>query len=69
MQASNQLNPRAVLGVVKARPGNVEARPNQAQRPALTAPARDAINVLRAGAKERPLIRTKELSHEEYAVT
>jgi hypothetical protein len=27
----------------------------------LTAPARDAIDVLRAGTKERPLARTKEL--------
>src|ERR1700716_3082614 len=33
----------------------------QARRPALTAPARDAIDVLRAGTKERPLARTKEL--------
>jgi hypothetical protein len=32
-----------------------------ARRPALTAPARDAIDVLRAGTKERPLARTKEL--------
>ena len=29
--------------------------------PALTAPARDAIDVLWAGTKERPLARTKEL--------
>jgi transposase len=34
---------------------------SQARRPALTAPARDAIDVLRAGTKERPLARTKEL--------
>jgi hypothetical protein len=49
MQASDPLDPRAVLGAVKARP-------------ALTAPARDAIDALRAGTKERPSARTKELS-------
>ena len=60
MQASsNPLDPRAVLGAVKARPGNAAA--SQARRPALTAPASDAIDVLRAGTKERPWARTKEL--------
>ena len=38
-----------------------EPAASQARRPALTAPARDAIDVLRAGTKERPLARTKEL--------
>jgi len=38
-----------------------EPAASQAQRPALTALARDAIHVLRAGTKERPLARTKEL--------
>ena len=36
-----------------------EPAASQARRPALTAPARDAIDVLRAGTKERPLARTK----------
>ncbi|SIO65418.1 Transposase [Bradyrhizobium erythrophlei] len=38
-----------------------EPAASQARRPALTAPVRDAIDVLRAGTKERPLARTKEL--------
>ena len=61
MQASDPPDPRAVLGAVKARPGNVGAAASQARRPALTAPARDAIDVRRAGTKERPVARTKEL--------
>jgi hypothetical protein len=62
MQVSDLLDDRTVLGAVKARPGNAGASRKQAQRPALTARARDAIDVLRAGTKERPLARTKELS-------
>ena len=62
MQASsNPPDPRAVLGAVKAQPGNTGASRKQARRPASTAPARDAIDVLRAGTKERPLARTKKL--------
>ena len=61
MQASDPLDPRAVLGAVKAQPGNPEPAVSQARRPALTAPARDAIDVLQAATKERPLARTKEL--------
>jgi hypothetical protein len=40
--------------------GNAGAR-RKPSATALTAPARDAIDVLRAGTKERPLARTKEL--------
>ena len=61
MQASDPLDPRAVLGAVKAQPGNAGARRKPTRRPALTAPARDAIDVLRAGTKERPWARTQEL--------
>ena len=61
MQASDPFDPRAVLGAVKAQPGNAGASRRSARRPALTAPARDAIDVLRAGTKERPLARTQEL--------
>jgi hypothetical protein len=61
MQTSDPLDPRAVLGAVKAQPGNAGASRKQARRPALTAPARDAIDVLQAGTKERSLARTKEL--------
>jgi hypothetical protein len=62
MQASDPLDPRAVLGAVKARSlATLAPTASQARRPALTAPARDAIDVLWAGTKERPLARTKEL--------
>ena len=61
MQASDPLDPRAVLGAVKASLATPEPAASQARRPALTAPAHDAIDVLRAGTKERPLARTKEL--------
>lgn len=60
MQASDPLDPRAVLGAVKAQPGNAGA----SRKPNATAGldrACDAIDVLRAGMKERPLARTQEL--------
>ena len=63
MQASDPLDPRAVLGAVKAQPGNAEPAASQARRPALTAPARDAIDALRAGTKERPLGSNKGTAH------
>ncbi|WP_453983785.1 hypothetical protein [Bradyrhizobium guangdongense] len=53
MQASDLLDPRAVLGAVKAQPGNARANRSQARRLALTAPVREAIDVLWAGTKER----------------
>ena len=56
---------RLILAPCSARSRRSLATPepaaSQARRPALTAPARDAIDVLRAGTKERPLARTKEL--------
>jgi hypothetical protein len=62
MQASsNPLDPRAVLGAVKAQPGNAGANRKPSATAGLDRPARDAIDVLRAGTKERPLARTKEL--------
>jgi hypothetical protein len=62
MQASSDpLDPHAVLGAVKAQPGNAGASCKPSATAGLTAPARDAIDVLRAGTKERPLARTKEL--------
>jgi hypothetical protein len=54
MQASDPLDPRAVLGAVKAQPGNAGAR----RKPSATA---GLDRVLQAGTKERPLARTKEL--------
>lgn len=62
MQASAPLDPRAVLGPVKAQPGNAGASRKPSATAGLDRPARDAIDVLRAGTKERPLARTKELS-------
>ena len=61
MQASDPLDSRAVLGAVKAQPGNAGASCKPSATAGLTAPARDAIDVLRAGTKERPKARTKEL--------
>ena len=61
MQVSDPLDPRAVLGAVKAQPGNAGASRKPSATADLDRPARDAIDVLRAG-KERPLARTKELS-------
>jgi hypothetical protein len=60
--SSDPLDPHAVLGAVKAQPGNAGASCKPGATAGLTAPARDAIDVLRAGTKERPLARTKELS-------
>ena len=51
----------AVLGAVKAQPGNAGASRKPSATAGLDRPARDAIDVLRAGTKERPLARTKEL--------
>ena len=62
MQASDPLNPRAVLGAVKAQPGNAGASRKPSATAGLDRPARDAIDALRAGTKERPSVRTKELS-------
>ena len=59
--SSNPLDPRAVLGAVKARPGNAGASRTSSATAGLDRPARDAIDALRAGTKERPMARTKEL--------
>ncbi len=69
MQASDPLDPRAVLGAVKAQPGNAGASRKPSATAGLDRPARDAIDVLRAGTKERPLARTKGLRYEEQAMT
>ncbi len=56
---------RLILAPCSARSRRSLATPEPAEsparRPALTALARDAIDVVRAGTKERPLARTKEL--------
>ena len=70
MQTSDPPDPRAVLGAVKAQPGNTQRAVSQGRRPALTAPARDAIDVLRAGTKERPFGPNKGTTrYQEQAMT
>ncbi|MDA9537104.1 hypothetical protein ACM41_12830 [Bradyrhizobium sp. CCBAU 21362] len=55
MQLSDPPHRRAVLGAAKAQPGDTQPAAGQGRRLALIAPARDAISVLQAGTKERPL--------------
>jgi hypothetical protein len=62
MQASsNPLDPRAVLGAVKAQPGNAGARRKPSATAGLDRPCARRDRRLQAGTKERPLARTKEL--------
>jgi len=70
MQTSAPPDPRAVLGAVKTQPGGTQPAVRQARRPALTAPARDAIDVLQAGTKERPFGPNKGTTrYQEQAMT
>jgi len=50
----------AVLGAVKARPGNVGGAGRSTRRPALTAPARDGRHDVWVGAKKRDSKSNKE---------
>jgi hypothetical protein len=61
MQASDPLDPRAGLGAVKAQPGNAGARSKPSATAGLDRPCARRDRRLRAGTKERPLARTKEL--------
>jgi hypothetical protein len=61
MQAPDPLDPRAVLGAVKAQPGNVGASRKPGATAGLDRPCARRDRLLRAGTKERPLARTKEL--------
>ena len=61
MQASDPLDPRAVLGPVKAWPGNAGASRKPSATANLDRPCARRILHLQAGTKERPLARTKEL--------
>jgi hypothetical protein len=62
MQASGPLDPRAVLGAVKAQPGNAGARRKPSATAGLDGPARGASLHPQVGTKERSLGRTKELA-------
>ena len=59
--SSDPLDFRAVLGAVKAQPDDARTSRKPSATAGLDRPAPDAIDVLRAGTKERPLARTKEL--------
>jgi hypothetical protein len=61
MQASDPLDPRAVLGAVKAQPGNIGANRKLGATAGLDRPCARRDRRLWAGTKERPLARTKEL--------
>jgi hypothetical protein len=61
MQASDPLDPRAVLGAVKAQPGNAGASRKPSATAGLDRPCARRDRRLQAGTKERPLARTKEL--------
>jgi hypothetical protein len=55
MQASDLLDPRAVLGAVKAQPGNAGARRKPSVTAGLDRPCARRDRRLQAGTKERPL--------------
>jgi len=54
MQASDPLDSRAVLGAVKAQPGNAGASRKPARRPALTRPCARRDRRSAAGTKNGP---------------
>ena len=54
MRSPSPLDPRTVLGAVKARPGIARARRDITATPALTAPPRGAVDDARGGTKEQP---------------
>ena len=55
MQASDPLDPRAVLGAVKAQPGNAGARRKPSATAGLDRPCARRDRRLQAGTKEPPL--------------
>jgi len=55
MQASDPLDPRAVLGAVKAQPGNAGASRKPSATAGLARPCARRDRRLQAGTKERPL--------------
>jgi hypothetical protein len=63
MRSPSPLDPRTVLGVVKARPGIAEQDVTSPRRPALTAPPRGAVDDARGRDAGTASARTKEL-HE-----
>jgi hypothetical protein len=54
MRSSDPFDPRAVLGAVKARPGNGSARWQASTTAGLDRACARRINDVRAGTKERP---------------
>jgi len=55
MQVSDPLDPRAVLGAVKAQPGNAGASRKPSATAGLDRPCARRDRRLQAGTKERPL--------------
>ena len=62
MQASDPLDPRAVLGAVKAQPGNAGASRKPRATAGLDRTCARRMSRVQAGAKEQPSARTKELT-------
>ena len=62
MRSSDPFDPRAVLGAVKARPGNGSARWQASTTAGLDRACARRINDVQAGTKERSSARTKELN-------
>jgi hypothetical protein len=60
MRSSDPFDPRAVLGAVKARPGNSSARCEASATAGLDRTCARRINDVQAGTKEGPSARTKE---------
>ena len=60
MQASDPLDPRAVLGAVKAQPGDAGASRKPSATAGLDRPRARRDRRSAGGTKERPLARTKE---------
>jgi hypothetical protein len=70
MQASDPLDPRAVLGAVKARPGNAGASRKPSATAGLDRPCARRNRRLQVGTKERPLGTNKGTGrNEEQAMT
>lgn len=64
MRSSDPLDPRAVLGAVKGRPGSGGARREVSATADLDRSCARRIDDVQAGTKEQPSARTKEPRHE-----
>jgi hypothetical protein len=70
MRSSSPLDPRAMLGAVKARPGGAFARRKVSPTAGLDCPCADASDDVQAGTKERSHGTNKGTTrHEELSMT